>query len=89
MGKIVVADGDKASLYYAKLAVSDDGDKKKKALKQLRHYKADSDGHWDNSRTRKSRKQAEAAGAASDADKEAEEAVKAALEEKTEGTETK
>lgn len=59
-GKVVTADGNKASLYYAKLAMTEDkAGKKKKALKNLKHFKCNDGVHWDTRRTRKLRLRAE------------------------------
>ena len=59
-GKTVVADGDKASFYYAKLALSEDKHgKKKKALKNLKRFKSSDGIHWDSSTSRKMKKKTE------------------------------
>lgn len=55
-GKIVDVNGDKASLYYAKLVASEDNaGKKKKALKNLKKFSSDG-VHWDTKKTKKLRK---------------------------------
>lgn len=82
-GKVVVADGDKASLYYAKLATAEEkNSKKKKALKNIKRFKTDDGIHWDSAKTKKMKKKfiknnAENA----DIRKEAEEVVKKAVED--------
>ena len=82
-GKTVVADGDKASFYYAKLALSEDKHgKKKKALKNLKRFKSSDGIHWDSSTSRKMKKKAEKVKEKDpDAYVLAEETVKAAVDE--------
>ena len=59
-GKIVEADGDKASLYYAKLATAEEkSGKQKKALKNLKKFSSDG-VHWDTRKTKKLRKKRQA-----------------------------
>lgn len=55
-GGITEIDGDKASLYYARLALSDDkASKKKKALKSLKRFKTEDGVHWETAAMKKRR----------------------------------
>ena len=77
-GKVVTANGNKASLYYAKLAMTEEkAGKKDKALKNLKRFKKDN-GNWDTRKTKKLRLAEEKKAAASTRD-EAVKAVQSAL----------